>query len=949
MKMSNFRVLIAPVYVAALLIFGATTTGLYAAGNGLVTGLVKDHISGARLPGANCYLAGTAFGAAADLNGEFRIINIPPGTYTLRVMYIGYKPYESSVEVKSDESYKFEISLNATLIDQQQLTITAQRVGQVAAINQQLTAEAIKNVVSAERIQEIPDANAAESVSRLPGISLSRSGGEGARVIVRGLSPKYNKISINGIAIPSTDYNNRSSDLSMITSENLASIEVFKALTPDMEADAIGGSVNLQLAKAKPEDEQQIRLYGAYNEQARDPRQYKTFARISRRLLQNALGVQASINSELRNRSSDQLSASYVLGQPKTDGTVPLRLTDVSLLDREEYRQRYGGSLILDCDIARWSVMLTNFYSRTNRDIRNRQVSYAQGTNGLTSSISNPDEAIDLLSNILTAKTILLGIETDMTVSHSNSQANFLNNENLDFLQERASLPIVDYQTVNPADLMIRAIPDSTGTMREAGISSRRTSERNYVASINFKIPYHLGKKLSGELKFGGRFRSNSRQNNSEGGEWWVYLYMKKYPIADFLDNDYDPHNFLDGKSSIGLILDPTLTHSFYKANAGNYGINPFDASTQYETKDRIGAGYLMTKLMLGQTFTFIPGVRYETFDGDYLSYVRLSTGHGTGYYMPRETSIHQENWLPMFHAKIKPLDWLDVRLAATRTLSRPDFIHLVPYINSSLESSAATVSQGNPSLKPASSWNYDAYVSFYQRVLGLFTAGWFYKNIDDVVVSATRFIDTKATADQLDLKSDFYPNWNYVGRQITRPENCPRSTVKGFELDLQTSLSMLPGIFKGFVVNANYTRIWSQTYFSYFKVETVMDYSKFPPVRTSYITGLRPGRVPGQADHIVNLSLGYDLAGFSARISMAYQGKSLASAYTQKEKDSWNGAVKRWDFSARYLFTKHLSAFLNGTNLTNENEGSFLGIDPRPTSLEYYGTMYDVGLQVDF
>ena len=127
------------------------------------------------------------------------------------------------------------------------------------------------------------------------------------------------------------------------------------------------------------------------------------------------------------------------------------------------------------------------------------------------------------------------------------------------------------------------------------------------------------------------------------------------------------------------------------------------------------------------------------------------------------------------------------------------------------------------------------------------------------------------------------------------------------------------------------------------------MDYSKFPPVRTSYITGLRPGRVPGQADHIVNLSLGYDLAGFSARISMAYQGKSLASAYTQKEKDSWNGAVKRWDFSARYLFTKHLSAFLNGTNLTNENEGSFLGIDPRPTSLEYYGTMYDVGLQVDF
>jgi len=937
------------IFISAVLLHFTSPMNLFAAGNGSLSGIVTDKTSGAVLPGANCVLQGTALGSASDINGEYRILNIPPGSYTLKVRYIGYVSSEITVQIKPDQLLRQSVSLQSTVIDFKQVTITAQREGQVAAINQQLTAEAIKNVVSAERIQEVPDANAAESVSRLPGISLSRSGGEGAKVVVRGLSPKYNKISINGISIPSTDSQNRSSDLSMISSENLAGIEVYKAPTPDMEADAIGGTVNLQLAKAKDVPERMIRFYGAYNRQANDWRQYKAFARLSQRIFNKAVGIQASVNSELRNRSSDQLNASYVLGQPKSDGTVPLRLTDVGLLDREEYRRRTGGSLILDYDIGNWNFMLTNFYSRTDRDIRNRQVSFTQGANGLVSSISNPNEGIDLITNIFTGRTLLKGVEADWSFSHSYSQSNWIDDYELDFLQDKATVPSVDYQTVNPADLMSKTIPDSGGTMSQADITSRRTNERNYVAGMNFKIPYSLGTRISGEIKFGGRYRSNKRFNTSEGGEWWVYLAMKRYPITDFLDPNYDPGKFLDGRSSVGIILDPTLTRPFYKANASSFDTSPFKGETQYETLDQIGAGYVMTRLNLGQVITFIPGIRYEQFKGDYLSYVRLSTGHGTGYYKPRTATVSHETWLPMFHVKVKPLEWLDVRLAATRTLSRPDFIDMVPYINSSLESASSSVSQGNPSLKPARSWNYDAYVSFYQRVLGLFTAGWFYKEIDDVVVGATRYVESQATVQQMGLNGDFYPNWNYIGRQVKMPENSPRSTVKGFEIDLQTSLSWLPGLLKGFVVNANYSRIWSQTYFSYFKMETVLDFTKFPPIRTTYITGLRPGRVPGQADHIVNLGLGYDLGGFSARISMAYQGKSLAGVYTQKERDSWNAAFSRWDFSARYVFNKNFSLFLNGTNLSNKNEGSFLGVDPRPTSLEYYGTMYDMGIQFMF
>jgi len=923
---------------------------LFASINGKITGVITDRTTGDVLPGANCIILGTALGSASDLNGEYRILNIPPGSYTLKIMYIGYVTLELPVQVKADATVNRNISLKSTVLDiNQDVVVTAQREGQVAAINQQLTADAIKNVVAAERIQEVPDANAAESVSRLPGISLIRNAGEGAKVVVRGLSPKYSKITINGISIPSTDSGNRSSDLSMISPENLSGIEVFKALTPDMEGDAIGGVVNLQLAKAKEKPEHFIRFYGAYNSQEKDWRQYKTAAKWSQRILHNSIGVQASVNSEYRNRSSDYLSASYVLSQPKEDGTTPLRLDGAKIGDREEYRQRFGGNLILDYDIGNWSFMFSNFYNRTNRDVRNRETGF-EGTNmNIRSFISNPEAKIDLITNVLDGKGMLKGMEVDWTLSHSFTESNWLHDNRLDFLQDDAVLPIVDFDTVHPADYLKNTIPDSTGSMSGAEYGDNIVKERSYVAGINLKFPYQISHNIAGELKFGARYRSNDRFRDTNGGDWWVYLDLKTFPITDFFDDDYDPGEFLGGQSNIGIVLDPTLTNSFFEKYRSNYTLNKFKSGTNYETLDQISATYLMTKLNIGQAITFIPGVRYEQFNGDYRGYLKLSTGHGTGLMEPRERQINQKNWLPMFHLKVKPAQWFDVRLAVTKSISRPDFISMVPYLHSSLNQLTSGVSQGNPDLKPARSWNYDAYVSFYHQILGLFTFGYFYKEIEDVAIWTTRYIESQEKAASLGLPPTFYKDLTYVGRQVGRPENCPESTVKGFEIDMQTNFGYLPGYLKGFVINVNYSRIWSQTHFPFFKVETILDYTKFPPIQKQYITGTRPGRVPGQADHLANLSLGYDVGGFSARVSMTYQGKSLAGAYTQKEKDTWNKAFTRWDFSLRQRLNENLSLFMNGVNLTDQSEEAYLGMDPRPSSLQFYGTMYDLGIQYAF
>ena len=151
---------------------------LFAASFGEIVGVVADAGSGEPLTGANVYVQGTSFGAATDLKGNYRIERIPSGTYDLKVTYIGYKTKIMSIRVEPNEIKEINFQLDAAVVSGQTVTITAQAEGQMAAINQQITARNIKNVVAADRIQEIPDVNAAESLGRLPGVSILRSGGK---------------------------------------------------------------------------------------------------------------------------------------------------------------------------------------------------------------------------------------------------------------------------------------------------------------------------------------------------------------------------------------------------------------------------------------------------------------------------------------------------------------------------------------------------------------------------------------------------------------------------------------------------------------------------------------------------------------------------------------------------------------------------------------------------
>lgn len=165
-----------------------------------VQGTVRDSLTHEPLFGANLFLKGTALGGVTDREGKFKITRVPAGTYMVRSSYVGYKPIEKPVALTADVTMNFD--LLPDVIEGKEVVITAQMKGQVAAINQQINANTIVNVISEEKIKELPDANAAEAIGRLPGVSIIRSGGEANKVILRGMSDKFTSFTIDGIRIP---------------------------------------------------------------------------------------------------------------------------------------------------------------------------------------------------------------------------------------------------------------------------------------------------------------------------------------------------------------------------------------------------------------------------------------------------------------------------------------------------------------------------------------------------------------------------------------------------------------------------------------------------------------------------------------------------------------------------------------------------------------------------
>ena len=212
---------------------------------GNIQGEIADE-NGINVPGATIMISSLKKGAISDFDGHFYLVDIPTGTYTLQISYLGYENVEQEITVAANKTATASIFISPKTLELEGVEVVSYGLGsQSKALNTQKTNVNITNVVSTDQIGKFPDSNIGDAVKRIPGITMQVDQGEARNIIVRGLSPQLNSVTLNGSRIPSAEGDNRNVQMDLIPADMIQTIEVSKAVTPDMDADALGGSVNL--------------------------------------------------------------------------------------------------------------------------------------------------------------------------------------------------------------------------------------------------------------------------------------------------------------------------------------------------------------------------------------------------------------------------------------------------------------------------------------------------------------------------------------------------------------------------------------------------------------------------------------------------------------------------------------------------------------------------------
>ncbi|MCG8373088.1 MAG: TonB-dependent receptor plug domain-containing protein, partial [Balneolales bacterium] len=464
---------------------------------------MTDSLTNETLIGASVYFPDLGIGDITNLEGRYRIENIPPNIHTVQVSYIGYITKTVELDLRNEGTTQLDIVLQSSVVEGEEIFVLAQAAGQIAAIKEQLESNTIVNVVSKERLSELPDQNAAESVARLPGVSVQRDAGEAAKVVVRGLSPRFNSITVNGVRVPGTE-DDRSVDLSLLPSDVLDGIQVFKALTPDMDADAVGGTVNLQVKKAPNGFRSSGSFEYGYNDIREEFGEYKGSLNSSNRYLDDKFGILLSGSIQRANRSSLLYDLDPEFNQ--MDSTIN-DIENLNFTDNFQIRDRYGGSASFDYVLnENNNIYLTSLFGKTDRDEQRFRKRYRVG-NSRTEYDARDRQRYELLySNILGGEHSFGYLKLDWLTSYSYTLAKQTYGNYARFLELGAYND--DLDNTNVQDVVDKAWNNLSSTYFQYGTNETfRNTESDFTSGLDVQLDFELNANVSGFFKAGSKYR----------------------------------------------------------------------------------------------------------------------------------------------------------------------------------------------------------------------------------------------------------------------------------------------------------------------------------------------------------------------------------------------------------------------------------------------------------
>lgn len=962
----------------------------YAQSTGDIEGRIIEDGTEEPLFGANALLLGSSKGAAADINGAFKIRKITPGTYTIRISYLGYSTIEREIVISAGETAEVTYELQWAGVEGEEINISAQAEGQVNAINEQLAETGLINVVSKDRIRALPEANAAEAVGRLPGISIKRSSGEGDEIVVRGVQPKFNLVTVNGIRMPSTNENNSAVGLAGISQYMIDGITVRKSQRAEDDADVVGGAVDLKLATAPKGFRGGTILEGMYNGLTDNPGSYRTSIHASDRFLNNKLGIIGQLNLEKADRTNHALSAGFSRDTRTTDNRG-VALTNANFQKNKITRDRLGATLLVDYELPEGIIRVSSMYNKFTEDRweRNSVFSVSSGAVGLNKDMRVVYGDNYTLVNGLNLETeIFGGALLDIGTSYTSGRREG-DTKAMGFWYEGSGAePVAAEFYQNPyGKIAYNIIPFMQDTATNYNISRLYKedvdfTENEFTFQSNLKIPFVLSNNLTGAFKFGGKLRLKNRDydynyDGDSGGIYggdvnilrqiindnpeinWPWTWSNRpdsenalpaYPLYGNVDE-----RILEGRVGVDNFAQRKWVEQIVdRAEASNWANLPVwyqpraqDLANDYNGEEELYAGYLMTEFNWKKKVLLNVGLRYENEITNYSGYgVENTLTANDNLDTLNTVERTNEYYLPSATLQYNYSDWGDVRLAYSKSLARPEYYAFIPHYEADLRQSF-TGSVGNTQLDPAVSSNYDLIFSIYSNYIGLFTVSGFYKEIEKFFYQANfQVIDESADNEMHDYNFKV-PKGEYINvwRNLDRT-----SYLKGIEFSWQTHLWYLPTPLSGIVLSANYSKIDSKAYYyTPYKVTERVGPNPWDiaEVRVdSFVTT----KLIDQPNDVINLSVGYDYKDFSIRFAYNFQGKTLAYKTNFPETDGYSHDYTRLDLSIRQkLPIDKLSVQLLLSNITNEAEKSYTFKERYNNNEQLYGFTGSLGVRYEF
>jgi TonB-dependent receptor len=886
-----------------------------------------DAETGEFLPGANVYLEGTNIGAASNMRGVFRLNNVKPGTYTLICEYMGYEEQTMEITVSGDgQVIRRDIELRSSYVTGEVVTVFGLRQGQIKALSQQRTADNIKNVVDEEQMQRFPDVNSAEVLQRVPGVSVSRDQGEGRYVLVRGTSPRMNSMKINGEILPAPEGDERAVALDVIAADQLASIEVIKAITPDMDGNAIGGSVNLRTKSALdyPGSVFNVTLGSGYNDLMGKGIYQGGFTYGNRFGEAKNFGLMFSGSYQQSNRGSENNEMEWGSEDDVLDEEIPWALRNVQTRDYEFQRNRMTFSGTMDYLAGEGhKFYLSGIFSRYEDSENRRRLRIRPEKGDYNSPTSITEGAVDAqLRNRDQNQTIynfmaggeheFTGIRLDYRFSYSYAEEEEGHHMEAAFdLDEDPDLTLDLSDTDNPKwttslDPGYEYDP-SHFELDALEVHNNLTSDRDITGAFNLEIPYALGDNPA-TFKLGGKAVLKEKKRDEDireyGWEGDDDVLMSQFT------SDYSKDNYLDGEYPLPPSPDPDKIWDFYNRHKGGLLEEEilYDDTFggTYDAKEDVFAYYGMTTVHFGKLMV-LGGFRHEITKIEYTGNEVVFDEEGDFESVTTETNKETfSNFLPMLHFRYRVTPRTNFRAAFTTGIARPDYETLVPYKIIVREDEEMEL--GNPDLIPTKSMNFDLLGEHYFQGIGILSGGVFYKKLNDIIYPS---IFEMAGGD-------------YDGYLVEQAIQGEKATLFGFELNWQQQLTFLPGFLNGFGIYANYTYTTSD----------------------ADVSGREGVPLPGQAGNVANFAVSYEKGGFSGRVSMNYHGSYLDALGEDEDHDVFYDNHLQWDISLSQRLFGGMQVYAQAINLNNVPLRYYIGKTDRPIQREFYSWWIHAGIK---